>query len=276
MMILGPLLLVVSGSMIVLVATTLKGLIAPYALPGVLVGLVFLFINALSYAFVWVLLVMLYLFMPNARVGVGPASLGGAVAAALYLLVQWIYIRFQIGIASYGAVYGSFAALPLLLIWIRTSWMIVLFGGEVARAWEHRETYGFLPDYRKMGIALKERLLLRVFHVMVLRFEQGEEPPSSVQISRILALPLGLVEELLGDLIDAGLASAVERNGSSSALFQPAQSVEETTLKRVLDRYERKAEAGEGQDRTGKIAAHLEEMALAAEKSPGNVKVKEL
>src|SRR5208337_2828570 len=142
MMVLGPVLFVISGSINVLVATALKGFIAPHALPGAFGSLVLFLMKVISYASVWVLLTMLYFFMPNARVRPGAALVGGAVAGTLYLAVQWVYIRFQVGITSYGAIYGSFAALPLLLVWIQTSWMIVLLGGEVASASEHRETYG--------------------------------------------------------------------------------------------------------------------------------------
>ena len=276
MMVLGPVLFVISGSINVLVTTALKDFVGPHALPGAFGSLVLFLMKALSYASVWVLLTMLYLFMPNARVRPVAALLGGAVAGTLYLAVQWVYIRFQIGITSYGAIYGSFAALPLLLVWIQTSWMIVLLGGEVASASEHRETYGFHPDYSRIGIALRERLLLGVFHVVVRRFVRGEGPPSGPEISRLLEIPLRLVEDLLSQLIDAGLVAVVEKGGAGQSLFQPAQSVEETTLKGVLDKYERSAEAGEGSGEIGRITACLREMALAAEKSPGNVRLRDL
>jgi membrane protein len=276
MMILGPVLFVISGSINLFVATALKNLVVSSALLGAFGSVVFFLMKVLSYASVWLLLTMLYLFMPNTRVRPAAAVLGGAVAGALYLVVQWVYIRFQVGITSYGAIYGSFAALPLLLVWIQTSWMIVLLGGEVASASEHSETYGFHPDYSRIGIALKERLLLGVFHLVVRRFARGEEPPSGPEISRLMEIPLRLVEDLLSGLIDAGLIAVVEKGGAGSPLFHPAQSVEEMTLKGVLDRYERSAEAGEGSGQIGKIAACLGEMALAAEKSPGYVRLGEL
>lgn len=80
----------------------------------------------------WLLLSFIYIFMPNAKIPWKPALIAAFVASLIYQIVQWVYIHFQIGVASYGAIYGSFAALPLFLIWINTSWAIVLGGAELA------------------------------------------------------------------------------------------------------------------------------------------------
>src|SRR5205085_7488603 len=73
-----------------------------------------------------------YYFLPNTKVYIRSALLAGIIAGTAFQIWQWIYIRFQIGASSYGAIYGSFAALPLFLIWLQISWLILLAGAELA------------------------------------------------------------------------------------------------------------------------------------------------
>ena len=80
---------------------------------------------------IWIALVCLYLFMPNARVRVRSALAGGLVAGIVWQLAQWGYIHFQIGVSRYNAIYGTMALLPVFMSWILTSWVIVLSGMEI-------------------------------------------------------------------------------------------------------------------------------------------------
>ncbi|MCB1112808.1 MAG: YihY/virulence factor BrkB family protein [Chlamydiales bacterium] len=81
---------------------------------------------------IWILFTLLYLIMPNTSVRFSSAIIAGVFAGSIYQFVQWFYINFQIGVSQYSAVYGSFAALPLFLIWLQISWTIVLVGAELA------------------------------------------------------------------------------------------------------------------------------------------------
>ena len=178
MMVFGPVLLIISSSATVLVASQVKVIVNKIALLGVFSKVIFLLLNLLPYVSIWVLLTMLYLIMPNTRIPLRSAILGGITAGTIAQIVQWIYIKFQIGVASYGAIYGSFAALPLFLGMLQMSWMIVLFGAEIAYANEHYETFGFHPDYSRMSVSSKKLLMLRIFHLLTKKFSLGEKPLS--------------------------------------------------------------------------------------------------
>lgn len=97
----------------------------------------------------------LYYYIPNTKVPFKAALTAGFVAGVVFFLVQWIYIRFQIGLASYSAVYGSFAAIPLFLIWLQTSWLILLAGAELS----YRITYNphFEPQAPSGSIAINQK-----------------------------------------------------------------------------------------------------------------------
>ncbi len=91
----------------------------------------------------------LYRFLPNTRVGVLPATVGGLFGGIGWVLIQFIYLRLQIGVTRYNAIYGSFATLPLLLIWIYTGWIVFLSGAEMAFAvqvWRHYPWRGLIPS----------------------------------------------------------------------------------------------------------------------------------
>ena len=94
-----------------------------------------------SMVVIWGMFTLLYLVIPNAKVRVGSALMAGIVAGTIFLLFQWGYVYLQRWMTSYNAIYGSFAALPLFLIWLQTSWEILLFGGELSFAYQNVERF---------------------------------------------------------------------------------------------------------------------------------------
>lgn len=74
------------------------------------------------------MLTFIYIWLPNCKVSWKSAVIAGIATALMYQVWQWIYINFQLKSASYGAIYGGFAAIPLFMLWLYYSWLIVLFG----------------------------------------------------------------------------------------------------------------------------------------------------
>jgi membrane protein len=279
MMVFAPVLLIISSSATVLVASQVKIIVSKIALLGVFSKIIFLLLNLLPYVSIWVLLTMLYLIMPNTKIPIKSAILGGITAGTITQIVQWIYIKFQIGAASYGAIYGSFAALPLFLGMLQMSWMIVLFGAEIAHANEHYETFGFHPDYSKMSVSSKKLLMLRVFHLLTKKFSLGEKALSVSQIAHVLEIPVRLVRQLLHELSDVGLVVETPKGIKSEVGFQPGRSIENITVKFALDEYEKygitKIPDYQSDD-SEKISNYLKDISQAIEKSPANVRLKEI
>jgi membrane protein len=279
MTVLTPVLFVISSSATVVVASHVNVLVSKLALLGVLSKLIFLLLNLLPYVSIWVLLTIVYLIMPNTRIPVRSAIFGGIAAGTIAQIVQWIYIKFQIGVASYGAVYGSFAALPLLLAWIQMSWMIVLFGAEIACAYEHCETFGFHPDYSRISVSSKRLLVLRIFHLLTKKFSLGERPLSASQIADTLEIPVRLVRQFLFELTNVGLVVETAKGISSEVAFQPGRTIENLTVKIALDEYEKHgvAKIPENQsDEAVKISSFLKNISDTIEKSPGNIALTEI
>jgi membrane protein len=278
-MLVAPILLIISSSATVLVSSQVKVIVNKIGFLGVFSSLIFFLLNLLPYVSMWFLLAMIYFIMPNTRIPLRSGILGGIAAGTVFQIVQWIYIKFQIGVASYGAIYGSFAALPLLLAWLQMSWMIVLFGAEIAYANEHYETFGFHPDYSRISFSSKKLLILRIFHLLTKKFSQGEKPLSAKQIAHALEIPVRLVRQFLYELTDVGLVVETVKGTKDEVAFQPGRTIENITMKYALDEYEKYgiAQIPDNQsDEAGKISMFLKDISEAIEKSPGNVRLKEI
>ena len=279
-MILAPILIIISGSASVLVATQIKGIVQKVSLLGVFAPMITVLLQLLPYASIWILLTGLYLLMPNTKVPPKSAILAGVITGTIYQIVQWIYIKFQIGASSYGAIYGSFAALPLFLGWLQLNCMIVLLGAEIAVAHEHQDTYGYHPDYSRISLSSKKLLALRIFHLLVKRFSKGEKPFTGAQISHTLEIPLRLVRSLLHELIGAGLVTETVAEKGHEIAFQPARTVENITVKVAIDAYEQHGEGPAPLETSSTeeegILTHLRRLSELFEKSPDNVALKEI
>ncbi|UCD66311.1 MAG: YihY/virulence factor BrkB family protein, partial [Deltaproteobacteria bacterium] len=84
---------------------------------------------------------LLYRFIPNTKVELVPALAGGIFGGFSWYAVQIIYIKLQIGVAKYNAIYGSFATLPLFFLWIYVAWLVFLLGAEVVYAFQFWRQY---------------------------------------------------------------------------------------------------------------------------------------
>ncbi|MBM4347615.1 MAG: YihY family inner membrane protein [Deltaproteobacteria bacterium] len=276
-MVFAPVLLVIASSATVLVASQLKVILQKIAFLGVFSSVIFFLLNLLPYVSIWALLTMVYLVMPNTRIPLKAAIVGGISAGTILQLVQWIYIKFQIGAASYGAIYGSFAALPLFLAMLQMSWMIVLFGAEVSHASEYYETFGFQPDYSRVSISAKKRFALKIFHLLTQKFSKGEKALSASQIAEQLEVPVPLVRQLLHELMEVGLVVETVGTAKHEVTFQPGRTIEHLRVKEVLDAYEHRGltyDAVFQSDPAEKLSESMKNLSEAGEKAPGNVVIK--
>ena len=130
----------------------------------------------LPYLTIWVTFTFIFIFMPNTKVRFLSGLIAGIVAGTLFQLVQWAYVNFQVQITAKYAIYGSFAALPLFLLWLQISWFIILFGAEVSFAHQNVETYEFEPDCLSASRSFKTLLSLFITQRLVHRFCDGEKP----------------------------------------------------------------------------------------------------
>ena len=140
-MVIAPVLMIISGSVSVMVITRLHSITGSIGL-GFFTFIITLLMKLIPYCLIWILLAFVYMFIPNTQVKASSGLAAGLVAGTFFVMVQRIYIYFQVGVAHYNAVYGSFAALPLFLVWLQLSWFIVLFGAELSYTYQNAHVCG--------------------------------------------------------------------------------------------------------------------------------------
>jgi len=234
-MLISPLLVLISGSATVFIKTEVTQITQKVELLGVISPLIFFLLKFAPYVLIWALFTILYIIMPNTKVNFKAGLLGGVVAGTLYQIAQWGYISFQIGAAKYNAIYGSFAALPLLLMWLQISWWIVLFGAELSFANQNVDTYEYEPDCLKVSPGFKKLLALQIARLLIKKFENGDRPLTDSQISAKLEMPIRLVHNLLFDLVESGLVSEIKTQADKKFAYQPARDINKMTIQSVLE-----------------------------------------
>ena len=235
LMLIGPILMITSSSSAVFLATRITKITEKFEALDWVTHLVLFGLKFVPYVLIWILFTVIYLLLPNMRVKFLSGLAAGILAGTLYNLVQWVYIGFQVGVAKYNAIYGSFAALPLFLIWLQTSWMIVLFGAEISFAHQNVDTYEQEPDFKKISPDYKQLLSLHVAHRVVAGFKAAAVPFTSHELSEALQIPIRLVKEILDDLVEGGILSRVKREDTPQTAYQPARDIDGLTIKAVLD-----------------------------------------
>ena len=156
--------------------------------------------GAVSLLGIWAMFSFIYVVVPNTRVRLGSAVMAGIVAGTLFLAFQWGYVWLQRYMTSYNAIYGSFAALPLFLIWVQWSWQILLFGGELAFAYqnisrfaEERESLRISYDHRRQVTLAVMLHVARIFRDGVNADRYGEDyllEERTVTAADSLAMPM--------------------------------------------------------------------------------------
>lgn len=131
MILLFPIFLVGSSSILVYMSSTATSIIESVKFLGFLGPFVKYLFQLISYLVSWAFLSFIYIYLPDTKVSWKAGMIAGIITGIIYVIWQWIYVTFQVNAASYGAIYGSFAAIPLFLIWLNYSWLIIIFGAEL-------------------------------------------------------------------------------------------------------------------------------------------------
>ncbi len=230
-MLIAPFLVILASSTMFYVVRKLQGYIHHLSLSEEMSSSLIFLVKLTPYALIWALFFFIYICIPNTKVGVLPAMIGGIIGGVLYQIIQWIYVHFQAGLNSYGSIYGSFAAIPLFLIWLDLSWLCVLFGAEVSHTYQNLEKYEFGWETPEFSIRFHLVTYLWITQRAIFHFEKGEKITKQ-EIYETLKLPMPYIEKVLEKLVSLNLlvASTVEKE------YVPAKNTEKLTVKDVVQK----------------------------------------
>lgn len=182
---------------------------------------------------------LLYKLMPNTHVNwtacIGP----GIIAGVLFQGLEYFYIHYQIKLSAYNAIYGSFAAIPLLLIFLQFTWYICLIGCQLSYANQTVSEYAFERSTRGMSRRFRDSLSLLLVNCVARRFAEGKSPMSHHALTRATRLPGALVKQLLDELVSVGILAITQNESGTVNLYLPAIDIHRLTVKTVITRLDR-------------------------------------
>ncbi|MBT3198300.1 MAG: YihY family inner membrane protein [Phycisphaerales bacterium] len=170
------------------------------------------------------LLAGLYKLMPNTRVPTKAAIGGATIAVPLWLLAEWGFSLYVRDLVGKGSIYGTLGLIPLFLIWLNFSWLIFLFGAELAHTATNLSRMDLEEKAEKILLGPME--LLGAALVVCRRFVVGQAPASAPDVAEALRLPDLSAHKLLDRLMESRLLCQTEQFGRQVyTLARPAETI---------------------------------------------------
>lgn len=191
----------------------------------------------LPYVLMAVVFMAMYMCVPNTKVRLQVVIVPGILAGVGMQALQLFYIHAQVLLSSYNAIYGSFAALPLFMLWVQLSWTICLFGVQLCYTNQNMDELSF--RLQVADISPRYRLLLAIILMsrVCQRFADGKRPYTALDLRRLTNIPIRITQDLLYMLVRAGLLSENSADGKDQEpTYQPAMTLQKLTVGAMVER----------------------------------------
>ena len=234
MMLIAPILFFLSSTVTGFVSNLASD--SDSTLLGYLGPLLLFLVKLVPYVLIFLLFTILYVVMPNTKVQFKYGLYAGIIAGIIFQFTQYIYFYFQGEAGRLGAIYGSFVAFPLFLIWMQLSWLIVLLGAEISFAYQNIEKYEIEAESLHITPYNRRLLTFLVMYTIIKKFEQGEIPQTSAEISQELGIPVRLAREIIFDLLEGHLIVAADTGSPRELAYVPALDINRITVAYLIER----------------------------------------
>jgi membrane protein len=168
---------------------------------------------------------LLLMFMPNVSVRLGPGLVGGTATGLLFLLWMWACASIQIGVANTGRIYGTFAVLPILLVWVNVSWRIMFLGAEVAFAVQNCATFRMEQGARRANVRAKLTLALTLVLDAAKVMDGSRSPLKVSQFAGTYRVPVRFLNDVVQELVEGGLLAELSEAPASYVLLRAPEFV---------------------------------------------------
>jgi membrane protein len=278
-MLIAPVFIILSSSIKVFIGTQLEEFMVRLPILDAFKPVISILVKSTPYIISWIVLTILFIIMPNAKVKFVPALISGVVAGTVIQILQWVYVDLQFGITKLSAIYGSFAAVPLLILLLQSSWMVVLLGAELCFANQNFSHYELEAVSLNISSYQKRAVMIMILHMIIRNFSLGEKPISAETIAHALNIPVRLSRDILQDLTNAKLVSVLHENEHKERLYQPAIDINIMTLSYVLSRLDKKGITEVVVSKTkdySKVIGILDKFDRLIAKSDSNILIRDL
>ena len=231
MILLLPLLIVISSGLTIFMTTYVKDMQNFLLLAPVMK----LLVRLIPYTLTWLMFTGLYIFMPNTRVRFSHAWLPGLLAGSAFQAFQYIYVNSQIWVSNYNAIYGSFAAIPMFLLWTQISWTICLFGAQMCYISQNLESFNFEKETKNISRRYHDFFCTIILSAICKRFCEEKSPYTAEELSREYKIPIRLTKKILYELQDIHLVyEAVGDSKGQDISYLPGCDVNQLTVGLLL------------------------------------------
>jgi membrane protein len=226
-MFLIPVLLILSSGFSVFLNTA----VAKNEILSLLSPVVNALMTFIPYFISWLGFTLLYVLIPRTNVKFSNALLAGFIAGFAFQAFQYLYINGQIWVNRYNAIYGSFAAIPLFLLWLQLSWTIVLLGAEIAYAAQNVQNYYFEKETKNVSHRYRYFISILIMNILCKRFEKGEGPMTTNELSTEYQIPIRLTNRTICRLVEMHLiAETYSIKNKDIPAYQPAIDINKLTI----------------------------------------------
>ena len=194
------------------------------------------FLEIAPFLVVIFLFTFLFIYIPNTKIKFTAALFGGVFSGILFQIFQYFYISGQMYISKYNAIYGSFAALPLLLLWLQMSWFICLFGVALSFSYQNVHKFSFENESKNISRRYKDFVLLLISTLIIKRFENGEKPYTADELSEQHKIPTQLTSDALYLLEKTGIIVEVPTAENLTAAYVPAIDIQKISAHFLFER----------------------------------------
>jgi len=238
-----------------------------------------LMVTLLSFTLIWFVFTLVYIVIPNTKVKFVPALIAGIIAGSMFQVLQWGYVNFQSLLSSYGAIYGTFAALPLFMIWLELSWLIVLLGAEISYAYQNAVTYEQEAEGVNVSLKDKKVLMLLVTKRIIRNFVEGKPAMNATEIALDLSIPVRIVRDIIYILLSSKIIIETINQELREVAYQPAIDPSIITVSYVIDETDKlghQVSFDHESPEKEKISAIVESFYEDLRQSPKNILLKDL
>lgn len=198
-------------------------------------------LDIVPFTVIILLFTALYQVLPNTKVKFQNALIAGVVAGVVFQFFQMLYLSGQLWITRYNAIYGTFAAIPLMLLWIQLSWFIALIGAEISYAAQNVSKFSFEKETRNISRRYKDFFTLMIASEIVRRFAKELTPLTADQLSERCQVPSRLTHIILDDLLEVNIISATPSFYDERVpAYQPAVDINLITVNYVISKLDAK------------------------------------
>lgn len=236
-MLIAPVFLIISGGLTVGLQSGINSFLSDTFIVG---PLSLILLKVFAFSLIWGMFIFLYMALPNTKVNFSGAAMGAFVAALLFELLEWAYVSSQVGVARFNTIYGSFAALPLFLIWVQYSWFVVMFGAELVFANQNVDHYELENEIVNISDRYKKVIALAIANHVVKNFHEGKEPLTAMEIASQLDLPVRLARNVIFDFTETGIFNEVRMPNDKETGYQPGITDSKLTVNYIIDKLEEK------------------------------------